>query len=415
MIDSSSSTAPADWPEVLVIASSTSWDDTRLSEKQLALALSALAPVLFVDPPISFLTPLRKPALRESLREPQLRLVQPQLARLTPRTVPGISRPVLRQIGEWLSRRAIRSAVTKLGGHPKAIIAASLDPVFDACPGAVRVVYGTDDWSSAGALMGVSESWLARRESRQLAESDVIVAVSEQLASRWRSQGHDVAVVPNGCDTRHFATTDEGVAAPEVTLPQPIAGFIGHLSERIELESLERIAANGTSLLLVGPRQLTFNIERMAALLRLPNVQWVGSQPFERLPEFMRHITVGLTPYADSPFNRSSDPLKTLEYLAAGRAVVVSDLPSAHLFAPGLVQIASSPHEFAERVHALLTTEPDASAAHTRRTYAQGHSWDARAAEVLAAIRDASAGTQSQLEPGNARNARNARNEASER
>lgn len=377
------------WRELIVIASSTSWDDTWLSEKQLALKLSELVPVLFVDPPISFLTPLHKPALQASLHEPQLRMLGQNLARLTPRTVPGISRPALREVGEWMSRRAIRAAVRRLGGNATAIIAASFDPVFDACPGAVRFVYGTDDWSSAAELMGVSSAWLARREKRQLRESDVIAAVSEPLAARWRSQGNDVVVIPNGCDTAHFGSTDTVALAPEVTLPAPIAGFIGHLSERIELESLERVAASGASLLLVGPRQLTFNIDRMSALLALPNVQWVGAQPFERLPEFMRHITVGLTPYADTPFNRSSDPLKTLEYLAAGRAVVVSDLPSSRLFAPGLVEVASGPDDFAARVHELLARTPDAESAKLRREFARGQSWSARAADVLAAIREA--------------------------
>ncbi|WP_448631434.1 hypothetical protein [Cellulomonas soli] len=49
---------------LVVLASGVSWDDAWMSEKHLAVALSAHVPVLFVDPPVSYLTPLRKPHLR---------------------------------------------------------------------------------------------------------------------------------------------------------------------------------------------------------------------------------------------------------------------------------------------------------------------------------------------------------------
>jgi teichuronic acid biosynthesis glycosyltransferase TuaH len=38
------------WDGLIVVASGTSWDDTWLSEKHLALRLADRAPVLFVDP-----------------------------------------------------------------------------------------------------------------------------------------------------------------------------------------------------------------------------------------------------------------------------------------------------------------------------------------------------------------------------
>ena len=36
------------------------------------------------------------------------------------------------------------------------------------------------------------------------------------------------------------------------------------------------------------------------------------------MPPLLRRMTVGITPYAGSEFNRASFPLKTLEYLGAG-------------------------------------------------------------------------------------------------
>ena len=54
-----------------------------------------------------------------------------------------------------------------------------------------------------------------------------------------------------------------------------------------------------------------------------------------------------MTPYAESPFNRASFPLKTLEYLAAGLGVVSTDMPSARWLNTSLISLQSEPHDFA--------------------------------------------------------------------
>ncbi|TFC19830.1 glycosyltransferase [Cryobacterium algoritolerans] len=371
------------WDGLVVIVAGVSWDDTWLSEKHLAIHLSRLVPVLYVDPAISLLTPLKKPALRSSTDGPRLRMIGTNLARLTPLTVPGISRPGLRVIASWATRRAIARSVDRLGGQVLALVAASLDDVFGSCSG-LQVMYGTDDWITGGSLMGLSSRWLRKRETAQLRRADVVVAVSDQLAARWAPEARAVVVIPNGCDTDHFAAVESAVPANEVTLPDPIAGFIGHLSDRIDLDALEKIAGTGASLLLIGPRQATFNLEKMEALLAHPNVQWVGPQPFSRLPSFMARIAVGLTPYTDSDFNRSSDPLKTLEYLSAGKPAVVSDLPSVSRIPKDLVDVSATPEEFAERTLEVLGRTPDPVLAQRRRLYAASQNWDARARDFVA-------------------------------
>lgn len=370
------------WEELVVIASGTSWDGIRLSEKHLALHLADRVPVLFVDPPVSPLSRLRNPAAAVAAGEPSLRLVAPNIARLTPRTVPGVSRPVLRDVAAWATRRAIRGAVGTIGARVRALVVGSLDDVLHACDADLRVLYGTDDWTAGGELMALDERWLLRREKDQLAKADHVIAVSEPLAERWAPHTRAVTVIPNGCDADLFALTDEAEPAADVDLPGPVAGFIGHLSDRIDLEMLEAVAATGHSLLLVGPRQSTFAIERIGRLFARENVRWLGPRPFEELPSYMRAITVGLTPYASSSFNRSSFPLKTLEYLAAGRPAVVTDLPAARVLPPDLVTVCAGPEEFAAATAAELEAPPDEALAGRRRAFAQQHSWAARTADI---------------------------------
>jgi glycosyltransferase involved in cell wall biosynthesis len=171
-----------------------------------------------------------------------------------------------------------------------------------------------------------------------------------------------------------------------VTLPSPVAGFIGHINARIDLRLLEAIAERGMSLLLVGPMGANSDKERWTALLARPNVQWVGPKPFALLPGYMGAIDVGLVPYDDGAFNRGSFPLKTLEYLAAGRAVVSTGLPATRWLNSQFISIADQPGAFADAVQAAGRQLKAPADMVGRRAFAAGHDWALRARAFVAAI-----------------------------
>ena len=105
--------------DLVVLAAGVSWDDAWMSEKQLALALSEQVPVLYVDPPVSVLTPLRKPNLRQSFRRPTLRVLRPGLAQVVApvRSPESAVRCFARRAATAVTRRAIERAVHKLGAR----------------------------------------------------------------------------------------------------------------------------------------------------------------------------------------------------------------------------------------------------------------------------------------------------------
>jgi teichuronic acid biosynthesis glycosyltransferase TuaH len=109
----------------------------------------------------------------------------------------------------------------------------------------------------------------------------------------------------------------------------------------------------------------------------------VGRKDFDEMPSYYRVIDVGLTPYAQSEFNRASFPLKTLEYLAAGRPVVGSDLPAHRWLDTPHVTIARAPDECAMQTQALLDTPRTPEAVRSRRAFAAGHSWEERTSEIV--------------------------------
>lgn len=393
---------PGDWSRLVVIASTTPWDGNRFLDQHIATQLARYIPVLYVDPPVSPVAARRDPRLAASIAGPRLRLAAPGIARLTPRVLPAHQRPGMKAVTLALTRRAMHHALRALGTSTvRALIVTSLDPLFGACNEQVSVYYAKDDYVAGAELIRVAPIRLRRRQLALSRAADVVVTASPVLAERFRALGHDPLLLPNGCDSAGLALTDDAVDPNDVVLPGPIAGFVGHLSERIDLALLEAVADGGHSLLLVGPRQATFELDRMRHLLDRPNVQWVGPKSYNELPSYLKVIDVGLVPYTDSDFNRASFPLKLLEYLAAGRPVVSNDLPAARWLDTELVTIADDRAAFAVAVGARLAQPRTVHDVAVRRTFAAQHSWESRGralAEALDLVAPASSPDHTQMQ-----------------
>jgi teichuronic acid biosynthesis glycosyltransferase TuaH len=373
---------------LLVVCAGTSWDGVVSPDRLLATALAEHADILWVDPALSPTTGADRRYGVSRRPRPILRTLDNGMVRLTPTALPLHSRPVVRISTDALVRSQMRWALRRIGRRqPHALLACHLNDVFGGfAPQVRRVIFGTDDWVAGAQLMGENARWLARDERRQIAQADLVVAISAVLEARWRGMGGKVIMVPNGVQTSAYARLTEQTPPVPVSLPGPVVGVVGNLSERIEMSLLEALVDDGLSLLLVGPVNPRWESARFAALVERPTVQWVGRQPFEAIPAFLNCIDVGVTPYVDSEFNRASFPLKTLEYLAAGRPVVSTDLPAVRWLDTELVWVADKPHEFVAAVRAAAEQAHDPAQLAARRDFAEQHSWANRAAEIARAI-----------------------------
>lgn len=371
------------WDGLVVLCAANNWDEVKLADRHMAERLTAHAPVLYVDPPISHLTRLNAPLVAPSLRRPRLRTIAPRIARYTPVVPPKPMAPPLLPLTSRIARRGIAKAVRRLGGSVEAVISTWMFVDAYGFLGERRRAYWwRDDPVAAAPLWRRSAARLARGDRRLTETSDLVVAVSEGVAADLRSRGVDAAYLPNGCDAGFYGGVDAAPDPPDVDLPAPVAGFVGHLNGRTDLALLEATVAAGASLLLVGPRDPAFEPSRLEALLARPNVRHVGPRPFDELLPYLKKIDVGLVPYADSQFNRNSFPLKTLEYLAAGRPVVSTPLPAVRSLATELVTLADAPGGFAAAVLREASLRRDPAVVSERRAFAARHSWSARAEQL---------------------------------
>ena len=371
------------WDHMVVLCAANNYDGIKLADQHMAEQLSRLAPVLYVDPPVSRVALAQDKRTVRLVKNPGLRQEKPDLVRITPLVQPFSSQRGLVTVSGALIRHHLRKAVAHLGGQVRVIISAwAQHDVFRACAGASSIYWAQDDFVGGADLLGLDPGLLDVRERAVAATANLVVAANPLVADTWRTRGLETVLIPYGVDVNAYSDVDLAPLPSDFTPGGPVAGFVGHINRRIDLRLLEAVADRGWSLLMVGPRDPNFEPKRLDTLLQRPNVRWVGPKPFDVLPSYFRLIDVGLVPYGDSPFNRGSFPLKTLEYLAAGRGVVASDLPAIRWLSTDLVSIASEPADFADAVGNLIRAGRSRDVVARRRLLASRHSWANRAAEM---------------------------------
>ena len=227
-------------------------------------------------------------------------------------------------------------------------------------------------------LPTTSPAMLAPLEARLLERVDAVVATAESLTRSKRPRTGRAYHLPQGVNFEHFAVR-RAVPAEMSALPRPIVGFAGSIYDRLDYQLLDDIAAaipTGT-VVLIGP------VAGRRPEFRQPNVRLLGLRPYRELPAYIQAFDVAIIPYVLNAETVAVDPLKLLEYLAAGVPVVATDLPEIRQRA-GAVSVAATRDQF------VATVLRDAAAPRTnveeRQAFARQHGWERRAEQLLAIL-----------------------------
>lgn len=183
---------------------------------------------------------------------------------------------------------------------------------------------------------------------------------------------------PSGVETEHYAAA----AARRAREARPVAGYVGVIDERVDLDLLAALADLLPSWIfrMVGP------VARIhpSALPQRSNIQYVGPVSYARLPGAMAGFDIALIPFACNEATQWISPTKTLEYLAAGLPVVSTALPDVVHDFGHIVRIAETAIAFANGcVDALAEGEETWYAARCQQVL-EGRHWDGIAHQMAA-------------------------------
>ena len=215
-----------------------------------------------------------------------------------------------------------------------------------------------------------------------------------------------VLIAPDAVDMRLF---HDALSASEARRrlgvpPHRIAiGYVGRLmlhgkiekgiSQLLRAFALLRMERGDLSLVIVGgPLSAISRYRREARLLGVADdVIFAGHVPHADVSSWMAACDILTIPWPKTAFSSwYTSPLKLFEYMASGKAIVTSDLPSLRDVLDEHVAVFAPPGDVAGLAAAcsMLIRDPSLRdrLGRAARTAALRHTWDARAASISAFI-----------------------------
>ena len=219
---------------------------------------------------------------------------------------------------------------------------------------------------------------LAQLEKQLISDSDLTITTSAWLDQSVAKQADHRALIRNAADYELFSQV------PESTYCDPkgrrIIGYYGAIAEWFDIDLVEAVAKRHPecSIVLIGAD----TVNAKSRLGRMPNVSFIGEVPYSKLPYYLHSFNVCLLPFKVLPITLATNPVKTYEYLSAGKPVVTVDLPEMGQFGE-LVHVAANHIEFMEAVSQVLAVPESGDLRRRRKEFAQGQTWRHRTEEFI--------------------------------
>ena len=238
-----------------------------------------------------------------------------------------------------------------------------------------------------------------RGKKRLVSITQALVNILEQ-DYKMRLQPNEVVIAPNGVDLERFASLPDPITARrQIGLREsPTVMCTGHLYAGRGVELFLSLAKSipHTQFVWVGgrPEDIT-TWKNRAATENISNITFTGFIPNSDLPLYQAAADILLMPYSRSIMGSSgtadsasvASPMKMFEYMAAGRAIVTSDLSVIREVLNEKNAVFCKPDEVGDwrlEVERLLIDEARRiQLGNQARRDVEGYTWLAREEKVL--------------------------------
>lgn len=374
-----------------LVVFSNDWDGDPLSKVHIMRILSKENRVLWVNSignraPKANAHDLQRIWRKLSSFTEGIREVEPNLFVLAPLAIPFYGSEAVRTTNRELLRLQVKRAMKKLNFRRP--ISWSFLPASAPVSGTLGeefVVYHCVDEFSA--FSDTNGRHIAELEERLLRRADLVITSAERLRENKAKVNPNTVLVRHGVDYQHFVKAcDEATQVPEdiAKLPGPIIGFFGLMADWVDQEAIIATAKAHPegSVVVIGKIAPDCDVTAMKAV---PNIHFLGRQPYASLPGYCKAFDVALMPFTVNELTLNANPLKVREYLAAGLPVVSTDIPEVRKV--GLCKVATSTEDFVRKVDECLAEGAGPSRERAERIFHE--SWDARVEEIRSHVGEA--------------------------
>lgn len=364
------------------------------TRKQQVMSRIPDAEILYFDPSITYIAPLKDKLARPKLKaykQSGEAVKQDLTVYALPPVLPFFNK--FRWINKLNQRRIARYVCKRMKQHGiDRPVLWVYSPVTVDCvdhiPHSALVYDCVDRHSAYGGLM--NPALVDAMELELASKCDQVFATAKGLAERLEAVNPNTVFIPNGANFERFVQASKHLECPEDMrqIPKPIFGFVGALQECIEYGFLEAAAGSHPewSFVFIGRENAGVDLSKLRAM---QNCYFLGLKPNEQLPAYISQFDACLNLFASGDLSKDVSPLKFYEYLATGKPIVSTPQPDQVLQYAKLIHIAPDAEAFSACCEATLhDLEPERTAA--RIEEGRKSSWDARVAQMIAVLENRS-------------------------
>ncbi len=372
----------------IVCISSIDWDPIWTRKQQVMSRLPKSNKILYVEPPITLLSPFKDPATwsKWGMWFKGIRRLTENIYLYSPPVVLpfGNKYRLINRFNQWWISLFLKKFISKLNIKNPIIwtYMPNSGDLVDRLGDRKLLVYDCVDEHSEYTGF-INKQIMTQMERLLMQKCDLVFVTAKGLYDSKKDYAREIYFSPNAANVDLFMQAqDPKTQLPQevASIPGPIVGFVGVIQDWIDLDLIKRAALtySGYSFVMVGPVAAGIDLSELKAL---PNVYFLGRKDVKELPAYIKAFDVCINPFKLNELTDKVSPLKFYEYLASGKPIVSVDMPGVSNFSD-VVEVASDAEEFVRLIDVALKTETPVKLA-SRLARARENSWESRVEFML--------------------------------
>ncbi|HWI54910.1 MAG TPA: glycosyltransferase, partial [Desulfobacteria bacterium] len=372
----------------IVCISSIDWDPIWTRKQQVMSRLPKSNKILYVEPPITLLSPFKDPATWSKWGAwfKGIRRLNENIYLYSPPVVLpfGNKYRLINRFNQWWISLCLKRSISKINIKSPVIwtYMPNSGDLVDKLGDRKLLVYDCVDEHSEYTGF-INKETMTLMEQQLMQKCDLVFVTAKGLYESKKNYAKEIYFSPNAANVELFMKAQD----PKTQVPQeaasitkPIVGFVGVIQDWIDLDLVKKAALTykGYSFVMVGPVAAGVDVSELKAL---PNVYFLGRKDVKELPSYIKAFDVCINPFKLNELTDKVSPLKFYEYLASGKPIVSVDMPGVSNFSD-VVEVAADAEEFVRLIDVAIKTE-SADKLASRLARARENSWESRVEFML--------------------------------